>query len=601
MRKALMSTKTHAPANKGWAWIWQVLGLVFAFYILEQDIEYQLLDLRLLPQAGTIGITQKPAPDLEPGQLVVTAVEPGSPLSATGVSVGDHIRYDRRLDFYRLKRVGEPVGFTLGHAGRQVHETVLAVPWPQDRTPLQLASDFGFNLADMISTLIGAFILLRSRGKLATLALGGALISFGLTAFQPQLLESGWSTVAAFVALNYGATAFLTVLFVAFAALFYRDNGGRVAKAVWGLLAAYATVEFAMAEMAAYCTSTATQLPIVGDVALVTAWLDYAGFAAAFGYLFAGWRQSSRDTRRRYTLLLMAISAVIFAQVVQIALYNFSLVSDYRHSPWIIAYDVAAGVIAPLLFAYAILRQKVFDLGFAINRTLVYGVVSVVLLVGFGLVEWASEKFIPIESREKNLFIDAAIALGIFLVFHRVRDFAEEIIEDIFFRRWRDNEKELRKFVTEAGFILQRPALLKGLVKALKRFSGGAEVAVYLPGDGNDYVLAEGAFSAIGQRLDGDDETLVSLRAARLPQETKEGTLALPMTHRNALSGMVAVGQKPSGDAWRPDEREVLAWAVLQAGHDLHALKVEQLEADTAALRQTNAILSAQVEMAKAR
>ena len=597
-----MSTKANGTAMKSsWGWIWQVLGLILAVYIFEQDVEWTLLDLNLLPEAGTLAVTDAPAPELGPGQFVVKGFLPGSPLPGAGVAPGDHIRFDRLFDPGRIYRLNEPIGFTLNHRGRLSHLIVTAVPL-NALNSVRLFYNLGFNLADVVSLLIGALILLRSRGNLATLSLGGALISFALTSYWPQFWESGLSTFTGFLALNYGVGIFEAVLFATFAALFYRDNGGRVGRWVWWALAGYAAVRLILNEFAGFSNVTAVQLPVIGDAAVISGWLELAGFAVTFGFLVAGWRRSSRDTRRRYTLFLLAISAVILAQALQIAWSTLAPVSDYRHTPWILVYDLLGGVIAPLLFAYAILRHRVLDLGFAINRTLVYGVVSVVLLVGFGLVEWASEKFIPIESREKNLFIDAAIALGIFLVFHRVRDFSEEVIEDIFFRSWRDKEKALRQFVTEAAFILRRPALMAGLIKALNLFAGGAEVALYLPGDAQDYCLAEGGFAGIGDQLDGDDETLVSLRASRKPLEYADGALALPMIHRNELSGLVVIGHKPSGDAWRPDEREVLAWAVLQAGNDLHALKVEQLETDATALRQKLDILTDQlVELAKAR
>jgi len=56
--------------------------------------------------------------------------------------------------------------------------------------------------------------------------------------------------------------------------------------------------------------------------------------------------------------------------------------------------------------------------------------------------------------------------------------------------------------------------------------------------------------------------------------------------------GVLAVlGSKPSGLHWRPDEIELVGWATRQVGLDLHALKVEQLEAAAAALRHENATL----------
>jgi hypothetical protein len=57
------------------------------------------------------------------------------------------------------------------------------------------------------------------------------------------------------------------------------------------------------------------------------------------------------------------------------------------------------------------------------------------------------------------------------------------------------------------------------------------------------------------------------------------------MSQRGALSGLVALGPKPTGDPYRPDEQEVLAFAAHQVGLDLHALRIHALMAELSELR----------------
>ncbi|MEI9904064.1 MAG: hypothetical protein WDN06_08805 [Asticcacaulis sp.] len=64
------------------------------------------------------------------------------------------------------------------------------------------------------------------------------------------------------------------------------------------------------------------------------------------------------------------------------------------------------------------------------------------------------------------------------------------------------------------------------------------------------------------------------MKADRAPVEAADH-LFLPMIHRAELAGFVRLDLKPSGERYRPDERDVLAWAVHQIGLDLYALKVE--------------------------
>jgi hypothetical protein len=251
-------------------------------------------------------------------------------------------------------------------------------------------------------------------------------------------------------------------------------------------------------------------------------------------------------------------------------------------------------VAACALFAYAILRHKVFDLGFAVSRTLVYGAVSAILLVGFGLVEWASDHFIPIEGREKNAAIDAGVALVIFLTFHRLRDAVEHVVERMLFRNWHEREAALRRFVTEAAYILKPEALSSAFVQAIKEFAEGAPVAVYLRGErgaANLYRRLGYSLEPGPETIDGDDPAVVRLRHE--PAVIEPGPrsrlswaeLLLPMAHRNELIGFVNLGGKPSGLDYRPDEKALLGWAAHQVGLDLHTLRVEQLEDEIRSLQ----------------
>jgi hypothetical protein len=70
--------------------------------------------------------------------------------------------------------------------------------------------------------------------------------------------------------------------------------------------------------------------------------------------------------------------------------------------------------------------------------------------------------------------------------------------------------------------------------------------------------------SGLTERLDIDDPILVTLRTHREPSELDSGALALPMTHRAELTGVVFLGARPFIEGYRPDEREILAWAVQQ-------------------------------------
>jgi hypothetical protein len=250
---------------------------------------------------------------------------------------------------------------------------------------------------------------------------------------------------------------------------------------------------------------------------------------------------------------------------------------------------VMQGLIAPGLLAYAVLRHKLFDLGFAVNRTLVFGAIGGLLLVSFALIEWAIKQAIPKVWYGGSVYISALIAVGLYLTFNRIHHRVEHAIERLFFHKWQLNETALKRFVAAAAHV-ERPEALAGQFESeLTRFSGGADATLYARTAAGHYA------NATGETIDADDPALSAMRAEQgpvVPSEVRSllpAALALPMMHQAALAGFVLLGEKPTGEDYRPDEIEILSWATQQVGLDMQAIRVRELELTT--LR-----LAAQVE-----
>jgi hypothetical protein len=267
--------------------------------------------------------------------------------------------------------------------------------------------------------------------------------------------------------------------------------------------------------------------------------------------------------------------------------------------------SVFAGAFVALL-VYAVLASRLFDLGFAINRTLVYAAVSFVVLASFGLAEWAADRVIPETWREGSVLFSAGTAVILFLSFHRLRDWFEHHVSRLFFHRWQENEAELKRFVASAGHFEQAPALCRGFAAALARFAG-SETAVYLRGSDGIYRLQCGGCAGTPDKFADDDPAFALMRAERSPLDLTRldaalpGALALPMLDQATLTGFVLLGAKRDGAHYRPDEVDNLGWAAHQVGLDLQALHARELEAENATLREKVAWLTAPQRSAKPR
>lgn len=585
--------------------IWWVVLLVFSLYVLEQNVEAILFMNNLQPDAGFMGGELIGAPEFAPGYVTVTRVFPGGPLAQAGVVTGDHIRFDRTSDWQRKKKANEAVGLTLDHNGASSHVTVITVPRNGWANPTRWQALI-VAVANMMPALFGAFIVWRSRGRRAAMFLGAAVVTFGWWDSTPQLWESGTHVFRLFfVADSLGAAGFL--FFPAFAMSFVEETLGRLRRWEWWLLGAYGGVGLLLVAINVYCILNILRVPVLGDVTRIGSILLVVGLVTTLYYMHRGWRRSARETQKRYTLILLAFSTVVLAQLLGVCLNLMRLNSWPRlfASPLFWTAAALSGIVAPALLAYSIFRQRVFDLGFAINRALVYAIISTGVLVTFGLIEWASEHFFPLKSIESNALLNAGVALTIFLTFHRVRDWVEGFVERVVFREWHSNEAQLRRFVKEAGFVAKTETLATSFVRELERFSGGAACALYLQ-DGGDYACAAGCVGGVAEVIDGDDPIALRMRADHAPVEVSDtaselaAELALPVVQRAELNGFVLMGPKANGESYRPDELEALGWAAHNIGLDLNALKILQLEQQTAVQQQELAILQARYEEQRA-
>lgn len=585
-RSAVAVATNDKPFSQGW----RVLLLLVAAFVLCHDLTVPFYTL-FHKSSGSIG-ARTSAICASDGFCRVESVRPGGPMARIGVRVGDDIRFDQPMDYQRPVAVGEELGFTLRRsaAGAEVSHHVVKGEVRANRSILE---SLVFALPSTLTALVGALLVIGSRRRVAATLLGGALIFTGLSGtFAPA-----WATerpVYVLMSIALGLVfAGAGPLLIAFARALRREFGGRD-PAVWRtVMWSYAALSVAVQIYQTWTTLTGRVLPGVGGLLAFSVGVTYAGPLLAALILAIGWRESQGPVRTRYGFMLVAMLLINSQSFLGLAI-NLTSNDFTLRNPLYVASSVLpiAGV---LVFAYALLRHRVVDLGFVVNRTLIYGVLSSGILLTFGLAEWAIEKILPF-SHETSAIIEATVALGIFLVFHRLRDVVEAVVERLLFVRWHHNEALLRTFVAEASFVRKSAVLTEAFVAELKRFSGGAECRLFVADGAERFALANGGEDAA--TMDGDDPLVVKMRATREAVET-DSLLVLPMIHRAELTGFAILGLKPSGDAYRPDERTVLAWAARQIGLDLHALQIERLQEQAVELRQTIASQAAQIQLAR--
>lgn len=477
-------------------------------------------------------------------------------------------------------QVREQVGLTINPQGVAHHVTVTAVAEP-------LSLDYRLGLiSDLIVSAIAAFFALLIAYKRADSTAYKALaLLFLVQAFNAGFNFTPPSTLKLVVdLLSWGLLGLGACCSVVFALYYPEDKPAGLRARMVRWLPLFYIITFAA--VAYSCWHLIARQDVFDDVAASCFW----GLSALVTLvaLWDGWRSSAGTVRQRYAWLMMCIGASTLFTFLHNT-QNYIAAAGLPQLSQLIfpAYEVAL-LSMEIGIAYAILKHRVFNFGFAINRTIFYTLSSLTILVSFGIIEWLFEHLLKFDFREANILIDGAIALSVYLAFHKIRHVFEHWLERLFFRRWHVNEAKLRGFIKHAAHITTAPALIAQAQAELQRFSDGASCVIYLQ-EATDNYVAVGPASSLGAEIDGNDRICIALRAELSPLLIDEQhaihtcTLALPVRQRSEMYGFVLLGDKPNGEAYRPDEVAVLGFAAHQIGLDLHALRNELLQAELAA------------------
>jgi hypothetical protein len=579
--------------STGWfkAVIW---SLVLSIAILDIWASVNMLTHIGHGKAGSCGFSVGAAG--EGNTYPIVALESTSPLAASGAQVGDQLHFDRAGFTKRIPfEPGEMVGLTLIQHGSAKHlfaacPAVAALPAPALYVIAELVviSLFSLGLAALIalrrpdsrSALLLALILISTSGELLQSGLpGGTAQSLSYLFFKPFTF-----------ALNYIGVIYFSLLFPhdspqrvprrlriagrLFLALFTADSITSVLSRVGGHFVPNYVVGHAGRTLA----TSASLFAIAG--------------------LFYSYRRAEGDARQRL-LWVGASLGLIFTTYIAVNTGLSEVMGDVGFNFFQTAF-ILAGFLG---LTYACLRLHVFDFGFAVNRALVYGVVSVGLLVSFGVLEWAVHHLVDFEERQQNAFVDAGVALGLYLAFHKARHTVEHFIERLFFRKWHLRDAALRRFVARAAHITKASALHDAFGQALQQFCEGASWALYRLQDDGSYRRVAGDMTGMPSVVDANEPAVVTLRAAPHAAARREdgsalpADLALPMAHRGQLDGFVLVGKRPGKADYRPDEVAQLENAAHQIGLDLHALAAADLKLALAASQNRVHSLEASLDL----
>jgi hypothetical protein len=514
---------------------------------------------------GTFGVS------IPPQSVIVTDVEPGSPADRSGVRAGDRLVVHGNSEIsprLRSGYVGEREIAVFEHNGVARTVTLTAVPNPS----FTMWRRVGGVLAYVPPTvfLVVGFLLVFLRPSI----MSWALYVFAVGYFGTGPVFMYWSHAlppSAFLGLSF----VLTTVFGPWSVLpllpfvLRFPNGDvfgwrrRIDPFLWVFLA----ISYALYVVEWRIFITTDSLPrwdVITSVVIPLGAFLFAGLIVAKNVAVA-----TPSDRQRWSFL--AIGTI--ASFVAYAIYYVPGV------PFVVGQVVGfAVVIMPICIAYAIFRLRVLDVNFVLNRTLVYGLLSLGVIAFVSILDWLFSRMIAIGRLAIGLELLAAIGIGLLL--DRINRGVEGFVESVFFRRRRLAEKYLRRTASALPYATDEAAIVDGLVQVPVDAIGLAAAALYRRAAGG--ARFEGVATAVQStiapagfnenhllvRMLLADEKVVWLDDLRAQLDAENAaiyTLAMPVTVRHELVGFTLYGAHANGAQLDPDEVELLEQLAIEA------------------------------------
>lgn len=318
-------------------------------------------------------------------------------------------------------------------------------------------------------------------------------------------------------------------------------------------------------------------VPIVGAAPVILGLAVYAYMLYALVHLIRGRRESTSPIERnRLTYLIIGVPLVVLGSAI-------------NYSPALRAYpiDTAANVLNAALVAFAILRYRLLDIQLVLRKGLRYSITTVVIGTLYFLMVSLAVQIFHLATGYQVLLLSVALAAIASIVIQPLRDALQARVDRVFFRDRYDAALMLQRVSQSSAALLDAEALTAMIVAEVCETMHIERAAFFLKDQEGGYSLSssrgleDGAITdPAAWRLRADHplvmylsahprvfpsqllDRLPSARAFRLEERERWQQLAakllVPVTTKDALVGLLAVGQKRSGLEYGANDEVVL-------------------------------------------
>jgi uncharacterized membrane protein YgdD (TMEM256/DUF423 family) len=556
--------------------LWRLLALTYGLFLLA--LTGSGIATGLFANADPGFSTQADGADLS--SLRVNAITNRAAIDGP-LAVGDHVRladssFSNRVLFQR-QRPGDRFAFERTPPRGPKSTFIDTI------SPAGIASGAFWSLAAMGLVFVLTAMVIAARRPDDPLArkLVGFFFAIGtLIVGAPAPWMPVWIVVGLFL-LHLFCQPFAVYAALALAVTFPRRSTAGIRRAleranVWMLLFCLAVLLGAYSRVLIALQKPPGWLQALGLAATL---VYYVAIATAF--VRAGRGLTGAD-RKRLQWVAWTLAAGFSGELVLLVL----LASHVTLSEWMTWLNLTLLGI-PFGLGYAIVRHRVVDIGFVVNRAIVFGSISAIVVVAFMVLEWALSSVFVRVSHITSTSLELGLALVLGFSLRTIHAKVDGFVDDLFFRDRHAAERALRTFAREVGFITDPRVAIDRCYAELMARTGASSVAIYLL-DAGKARRVDRAEAAAPDAVGVDDPALVRMRASREPlalrhvESALAGDHAFPMIVRDVLAGGLVLGAKANGEAYAPDELATIEAVATALGNALDALQTAALKAEIA-------------------
>ena len=225
-------------------------------------------------------------------------------------------------------------------------------------------------------------------------------------------------------------------------------------------------------------------------------------------------------------------------------------------------------VVMPLALMYAILKRHVIDVRFVISKTVVYALLTTLIVVVIGAVDWLTSAYLS--QVRVAMAIDAAVTIGLAFVLHRAYGWVEHAVDFLLFQRKHRAETYLNRLAKTLLRSDREETIDRAVVHAPYEKLDLTMAALFRAQSGSFVVSCAAGWDFLKvPTIDAEHELVRFLMTEREHLEIKElrthvadhfqpggsvPAVAIPIFQGDDLTGFAVYGIHRDGTKLDPDE-----------------------------------------------